>query len=150
MTALATKCELRLHSPPEGRRYWFRQGTGKICPIGRQPTLQIVSLSVDELQWTNQSAKALWKDPTMTDEAPDAVMLATTKNDFGLVPAATAQSEAQSLADEEGEVVYLRHPETDKVLGKIRPSATRVIGRLGRNNGRSAAERLTACRRSGT
>jgi hypothetical protein len=58
----------------------------------------------------------------MTDEAPDAVMLATAKNDFGLVPAETAQREAQSLADEEGDVVYLRHPETDKLLGKATPT----------------------------
>ena len=58
----------------------------------------------------------------MTDEAPTAIMLATANNDFGLVPAETAQREAQSLANEEGKVVYLRQPETDKVLGKAEPA----------------------------
>jgi hypothetical protein len=63
----------------------------------------------------------------MTDEAPTAILLATANNDFGLVPADTAQREAQSLADQEGAVVYLRHPETDKVLGKAKPH--RQLGR---------------------
>jgi hypothetical protein len=71
----------------------------------------LVALSVNSLD-----------DPSMTNRAPDAVMLATVNNDFGLVPAETAQREAQSLADEEGQVVYLRHPETDQVLGKATPA----------------------------
>jgi hypothetical protein len=58
----------------------------------------------------------------MTDEVPTAILLATAKNDFGLVPAYAAQREAQSLADQEREVVYLRHPETDKLLGKATPT----------------------------
>ena len=58
----------------------------------------------------------------MTDEAPDAIMLATRDGDLGLVPADKAMEHAQELADQEGEVVYLRHPETDKVLGKAKPA----------------------------
>ena len=58
----------------------------------------------------------------MTNEILTAILLATANNDFGLAPAETAQREAQSLADEQGEVVYLRHPETDQVLGKAKPT----------------------------
>jgi hypothetical protein len=42
--------------------------------------------------------------------------------DLGLVPADKAMEHAQELADEEGKVVYLRQPETDKVLGKANPA----------------------------
>jgi hypothetical protein len=58
----------------------------------------------------------------MTDETLTCVMLATRDADLGLVPADKAMEHAQELADEEGAVVYLRHPETDKVLGKAKPA----------------------------
>jgi hypothetical protein len=34
----------------------------------------------------------------------------------------TRPEHAQELANQEGAVVYLRHPETDKVLGKAKPA----------------------------
>jgi hypothetical protein len=58
----------------------------------------------------------------MTDEILTAIMLATRDADLSLVPADKAMEHAQELADQEGKVVYLRHPETDKVLGKAKPA----------------------------
>jgi hypothetical protein len=58
----------------------------------------------------------------MTDETLTAIMLAMRDADLGLVPADKAMEHAQELADQEGAVVYLRHPETDKSLGKATPS----------------------------
>ena len=58
----------------------------------------------------------------MTDEILTAIMLATRDADLGLVPADKAMEHAQELADQEGKVVYLRHRETDKVLGKAKPA----------------------------
>ena len=58
----------------------------------------------------------------MTDESSTAVMLATRDADLGLVPADKAMEHAQERADQEREVVYLRHPETDKLLGKATPT----------------------------
>jgi hypothetical protein len=57
----------------------------------------------------------------MTNETLAHYMLATQDADYGLVTADAAQARAQELANEEGKVVYLRHPETDKVLGKAKP-----------------------------
>jgi hypothetical protein len=62
----------------------------------------------------------------MTNEALPHVMLATQAADFGLMTADTAQERAQALADEGGKVVYLRHPETDKVLGKAKPAKAKA------------------------
>jgi hypothetical protein len=58
----------------------------------------------------------------MPHEILTAVLLATRDADLGLVPADKALEHAQELADEEGKVVYLRHPETDKLLGKAKPA----------------------------
>jgi hypothetical protein len=62
-----------------------------------------------------------WRSP-MPHEILTAVLLATRDADLGLVPADKALEHAQELADEEGKVVYLRHPETDKLLGKAKPA----------------------------
>jgi hypothetical protein len=58
----------------------------------------------------------------MPHEILTAVLLPTRDADLGLVPADKALEHAQELADEEGKVVYLRHPETDKLLGKAKPA----------------------------
>jgi hypothetical protein len=51
-----------------------------------------------------------------------AVLLTVGDTDAGEVPANKAKAEAQALANEEGKVVTLRNPVTDKVLGKVKPT----------------------------
>jgi nucleotide-binding universal stress UspA family protein len=52
----------------------------------------------------------------------NVIALATADTEFGHVPADTAKEEAKTIANEEGKAVTLRHPVTDEVLGKVKPS----------------------------
>lgn len=69
-------------------------------------------------------------------EQTDVAMLVTADGgDLGLVPNGNgnAEREAQKSADEEGVPVTIRHPESDAVLGEIRP------GKAARKKARRAA-----------
>jgi hypothetical protein len=52
----------------------------------------------------------------------NVIALATADTEFGHVPADTAKEEAKTIANDEGKAVTLRHPVTDEVLGKVKPS----------------------------
>lgn len=61
------------------------------------------------------------------------VLLACDDHDFGEVPADKAKVEAEALAKEEGKVIYLRDPVTDKVLGSIKPPAKKTAAKAAPN-----------------
>jgi len=60
---------------------------------------------------------------TKTDKAPDQfVALASADQDFGIVDAASAEAEAQALANEEGTPVSIRNTTTDKRIATMKPT----------------------------
>jgi translation initiation factor IF-3 len=51
-----------------------------------------------------------------------AVVIATVDQDFGIVRCADALTVAEELARELNEVVYVRHPISDRIIRRIRPT----------------------------
>jgi len=49
------------------------------------------------------------------------IALASENTDYGHVPAAVAEAEAQTIANEDGKPVTLRDPVTDRVLATVEP-----------------------------
>ena len=61
------------------------------------------------------------KQTRKTTTLPAEVVLATAEGDLTMCVAKSARTVAAQLATKHNTTVYLRHPVTDKVLGKAKP-----------------------------